>query len=121
MTELHANSAISTVGESSANAKPGERPSQPPRSKDAKWYHDQIARLEAQLPTLDAQIRQLQAAIDGRALGDGKDSARPTGVRGGDWRLEQAQLQKKRDDIQARVSALEDQARHQGVPESALP
>jgi len=42
-------------------------------------------------------------------------------VKGGDWRLELDQLQKKRDGIAAQIDALIDQARRNGVPPNQLP
>jgi hypothetical protein len=42
-------------------------------------------------------------------------------VRPDDWRDQLARLQKQRDDIVAKISALIDEARHNGVPANALP
>ena len=89
---------------------------------NAKWYYNQIAMLQAKLPPLDAQIASLQSAIDGKAAGDAKTSTRPFyGVRADDWSRELAELQQKRAGTLAQIGALEDQARHAGVPSSALP
>ncbi|HWF38885.1 MAG TPA: hypothetical protein VG322_10225, partial [Candidatus Acidoferrales bacterium] len=41
-----------------------------PTGRNAKWYHDQIARLQAKLPPLDSQIAALQSALDGKPAGD---------------------------------------------------
>ena len=38
-----------------------------------------------------------------------------------DWHEELVHLQKQRDDIEAKVSALQDEARHNGVPENQIP
>jgi hypothetical protein len=123
VTDLRDNSAISTVGGS--NAKSGRpaanRQAATSKRGDPNWYRDQIAKLQAQLPPLDRQIAQLQDAIDGTPTGDSKTSTRPTGVRGGDWRTELIQLQTKRDSIAAHITALQDEARHNGVPANALP
>jgi hypothetical protein len=105
-----------------ANANPRQKtPAGPKARGDAQWYHDKIADLQAKLPPLDAQIAQLQAAIDGAATGDAKTSTRPHAVKAGDWRQQQADLQKQRDDIAARINALQDEARHVGIPPNALP
>jgi hypothetical protein len=105
-----------------ANANPRQKtPAGPKARGDAQWYHDKIADLQAKLPPLDAQIAQLQAAIDGEPTGDAKTSTRPHFVKSGDWRQQQADLQKQRDDIATKINALQDEARHVGIPPNALP
>jgi hypothetical protein len=89
--------------------------------RNAKWYQDQIAGLQAKIPVLDSQIADLQAALDGKPMGDGKKSVRPYGIRLDDWSRELAELQKRRDDTLSQISALRDQARHNGVAPNALP
>ena len=118
---LHDGSPISTF--KSADGKPAAHNARPvPRNgKDAKWYRDQIARLQAQIPPIDKQITELQDAIQGKATGDGKESKRPYGVKADQWPFELDQLQKKRDDIELRIEALQDEARHNGIPPGALP
>ena len=96
-------------------------PAGPKARGDAQWYHDRIADLQAKLPPLDAQIAQLQAAIDGEPTGDAKTSTRPHAVKAGDWRQQQADLQKQRGDLVAKIEALQDEARHVGIPPNALP
>jgi len=108
-------------GTSQPDGKMRGKSAAPPRNKDAKWYQDQIAKLQAKLPPLDAQIAQLQAAINGDPTGDAKSSTRPRGVRANSWASELAQLQKQRDDIVDKIAALQDEARHNGVSPSALP
>jgi cell division protein FtsB len=90
-------------------------------NKDAKRYQDQIAKLKAKVPPLDAQIAELQAAIKGEPTGDAKSSTRPRGVKADSWASEMAQLQKQRDDIFDKIAALQDEARHNGVSPNALP
>jgi hypothetical protein len=117
--DLRDHSEISSVGP--AATKRGKQGGPSPKGKDAKWYHDQIAKLDAQIPRIEAQIAELRSAIDGTPTGDSKTSTRTYGVKGGDWRTEMADLEAKRDDIEARVSALQDEARHQGIAAEALP
>jgi hypothetical protein len=115
---LRADSRISTF--SQPNAKPAKNGAKPANSKgkDAAWYQNRIAELQAKLPHLDDQIGQLQAALNGEQV----NSVRKWGgVRPDDWRVELDTLQKKRVSIQSEISALEDQARHVGVPAGALP
>ncbi len=92
-----------------------------PKARSAKWYHDQIAALQARIPKLDNQIAQLQAGIDGKFTGNGKTSERPWGVSADDWSLELKKLQAQRADLMSRIDGLADEARHNGIPENALP
>ncbi len=115
---LRADSRISTF--SQPNAKPAKNGAKPTNSegKDATWYENRIAGLQAKLPQLDDQIGQLQAALNGEQV----NSVRKWGgVRPDDWRVELDTLQQKRVSIQSEISTLEDQARHAGVPANALP
>ena len=123
VSDLRGQSTISTVGQPSARngAKPGDKPALNAKNGTGKAYQTQIARLEAQIPPLDAQIAELQAAIDGKPTGDGKTSQRPRSVKTDDWSVEMQQLQKKRDDTLEQIATLKDQARHQGVPANTLP
>jgi hypothetical protein len=117
------NTGISTVGK--ANNVTGKRAmvARPAAAngRNAKWYQDQIARLQAKIPVLDSQIADLQAALDGKAPGDGKRSVRPYGVKMDDWSRELTELRQKREGTLDQISALRDQARHNGVAPNALP
>lgn len=119
MTDLHDHSAISTVG--NANPKPakaGDKPSPAPRSKDAKWYRDQIDKLQAKIPPLDDKIHDLQAALSGEQVNATRQYG---GAKPDDWRDQLERLQKERDELTAKIAALIDEARHNGVPANALP
>jgi hypothetical protein len=119
IADLHNHSAISTVGK--FNTKPENSPGKSvpdTKAKDAKWYHDQILKLQAQIPPLDDKIHQLQAALHGETV----DSVRPyNGVRPDDWRDQLVRLQKQRDDIATKIAALQDEARHNGILPNSLP
>jgi hypothetical protein len=120
VTGLREDSVISSFTE--PNAKPAKSAANPaPKEHDAKWYQNQLTKLRAQIPTIDAHISELQAAIDGKPTGDGKESTRPYGVRADQWPAELDRLQKRRDRIQAEITALKDQARRDSVPANALP
>jgi hypothetical protein len=122
MGNLDPHAGVSTVGNMPANsAKPGPKHPGNAKNRDAKWYRDQIARLQAKLPPLDAQIAELQAAIDGKPTGDAVKSTRPRGVKADSWPNELVALQKKRDDTAAQIAALQDEARHNGVAPNTLP
>ncbi len=109
--------------DSSAVAQPGSNSgttaqAKPKSKKDAKWYHDQIAKLQAQIPPLDKTIAELQAALEGKTL---NEPLHYGGNRIGDWKEQLQQLETKRQDTLDKIAALEDQARHNGVATNALP
>jgi hypothetical protein len=86
--------------------------------KNADWYRGQISKLQGQIPPLDEKISQLQAALNGQQV----NTPRPYGwSKPDDWHTQLAQYQKQREDIQTKISALEDEARHNGVPENKIP
>jgi len=86
--------------------------------KNAGWYRGQITKLQGQIPPLDDKIAQLQAALNGQQV----NAPRTYGwSKPDDWHDALARYQKQREDIQAKISALEDEARHSGVPESEIP
>jgi hypothetical protein len=93
-------------------------PAKPKSKKEAKWYHDQIAKLQAQIPPLDKTIAELQAALDGKTL---NEPLHYGGNRIGDWKEQLQQLQTKRQDTLDKIAALEDEARHNGIEPNALP
>lgn len=119
MNDLRSSSPISTVGAAkSANGKTGAKAAGAPRTKTAQYYHDQITKLQAQLPPIDRKMKALQDAIEGKPVTE----ARQFGwTKPGDWHGALAQLQKQRDDINSKIAALEDQARRSGVPENQIP
>jgi hypothetical protein len=117
------NTGISTVGKANNGAAKRPAATRPvsANGRNAKCYQDQIARLQAKIPVFDSQIADLQAALDGKAPGDGKRSVRPYGVKMDDWSRELTELQQKREDTLDQISALRDQARHNGVAPNAIP
>jgi hypothetical protein len=118
MSDVHKNSTISTFSATSnkpANNKPAGNAN---GNASAKNYQTQITRLQEKLPPLDEQISQLQAALNG----DTVNSVRHVGgAKIDDWRDELARLQKQREDIVAKISALQDEARRKGVPANQIP
>jgi len=86
--------------------------------KNAGSYRAQITKLQGQIPPLDEKIAQLQAALNGQTT----NAPRTYGwSKPDDWHDALARYQKQREDIEAKISALEDEARHNGVPESEIP
>jgi Tfp pilus assembly protein PilV len=117
------NAGISTVGKATNNTAKRAVAARPTSAngRNAKWYQDQITKLQAKIPVFDGQIADLQAALDGKVPGDGKRSVRPYGVKMDDWSRELIELQQKRGDTLDQISALRDQARHNGVAPNAIP
>jgi hypothetical protein len=118
MRDVHSHDAISTF--STKNNKPANN--KPAGNADgnaaAKNYQTQITRLQEKLPPLDEQISQLQAALNG----DTVNSTRHVGgAKIDDWHDELVRLQKQREDIVAKISALQDEARSKGVPANQIP
>lgn len=117
--DLRDRAPISTVGDSAPKTgKPADKAAPPAKGKNAKWYVDQIQALEAKIPPLNDRIQQLQAALNGDQVNSTRQYG---GVRPDDWRDQLQRLQKQRDDLQAKIAALEDQARHDGVAPNLLP
>lgn len=118
MREVHRDNAISTFSATNkkpANAKPAATAK---ANKDAKQYQDRILALQAKLPPLDEQIAQLQAALNG----DTVNSTRHVGgAKIDEWRDELVRAHQQREDIVAKVSALQDEARRNGVPPNQIP
>lgn len=112
--------AISTFRSTTAPTRPAKPLASGPK-KSAAWYRDQISKLQAKIPPIDAQMAALQAAIDGKPTGDARKSTRPYSVRLDDWSAERDQLGKQRDEITAKIADLQDEARRNGVPANALP
>ena len=118
MREVHRNSAISTF--SATNNKPanGKPAATAKGNKDAKQYQNEIKRLQEKLPPLDEQIAQLQAALNGNTVNTTRHVG---GAKIDDWRDELVRAQNQRDDIVAKISALQDEARRNGVPANLIP
>jgi hypothetical protein len=119
MGDLHRNSTISTFAAPVGKpAKSNEKPVSPAKNANAKRYQDAITAQRAKLPPIDDKISQLKAVLSGTPVQE-------TRVYGGahidDWHEELVHLQKQRDDIETKISALQDEARHNGVPENQIP
>jgi hypothetical protein len=103
-----------------ASTKPAGAANKPKSNNNGKnaGYRAQITKLQGQIPPLDDKIAQLQAALNGQTT----NAPRTYGwSKPDDWHDALARYQKQREDIQAKISALEDEARHNGVPESEIP
>ena len=120
MAGVHRDNSIPNA--SGSNGKPAKTSDRPAagvkKDPNAKRYQDQITALRAKLPELDEKISQLQAVLNG-------DTVPSTRTYGGnkidDWHVELVDLQKQREGIEAKISVLQDEARHNGVPENQIP
>ena len=110
--------ASSSPNSDSKPANTANKPKPNNGGKNAAWYRGQISKLQNQIPPIDEKIAQLQAALNGQQV----NTPRPYGwSKPDDWHTQLAQYQKQREDIQTKISVLEDEARHNGVPESEIP
>lgn len=117
---LREDSTISTFQPKGKNG--GNRTSAKPQNRDANWYRQQIENLQKKIPPIDAKIAELQKGMNGETVNDPTTSSRPYGgVRAGSWQMQVNDLQAKRADIVAKISGLEDQARHAGVSTNEVP
>ena len=118
MGDVHNHTVLPTF--SGTSSKPGgARPAGSAKGgKDAKQYQDQILKLQAKLPPLDEQISELQATLNGNTV---NSTRHYSGAKIDDWHEELVHLQKQRDDIATKISALQDEARRNGVPPNQIP
>jgi hypothetical protein len=120
LSDPHGQPRISTSSPGAAKSSDAAR-KPVAKGKDAKWYRDNITKLQAKIPALGEQINALQAAIDGKPTGNGTESVRPRGVKADSWPTEMDALKKQRDSIQNQIDALYDEARRNDIPSNALP
>jgi hypothetical protein len=110
--------ASSSPNSNSKTANTANKPKPNNGGKNTAWYRSQISKLQGQIPPLDEKIAQLQAALNGQQV----NTPRPYGwSKPDDWHTQLAQYRKQREDIQTKISALEDEARHNGIPENEIP
>ncbi len=112
-------SVVSVVGkEASAGEtqkqKSGEKGARVPMEKDPQYYRMQLAPLHADIESTDAEIRKMREFLAGGHTGEGKLTVGRFSVPMNPAdRI--AQLQKHKSDVQAKINAIEDQARHNGI------
>ena len=118
MGDVHNHTVLPTF--SGTSSKPGAaKPAGSAKGgKDAKQYQDQILKLQAKLPPLDEQISELQATLNGNTV---NSTRHYSGAKIDDWHEELVHLQKQRDDLATKISALQDEARRNGVPPNQIP
>lgn len=118
MGAVHKDPAISTFSSKGNKPVNTKAVAAKPGTKNAAQFQAQIANLQAKLPPLDQQISELQAGLNGETV---NSTRHYNGVKPDDWRDQLARLQKQRDAIAAQISVLQDEARHNGVPDNQIP
>jgi uncharacterized protein YukE len=118
MGSVHSHDAISTFSATNAKAAKANPAANSQSAKNARQYRQQILTLQAKLPELDQQISQLQAGLNGDTV---NETRRYGGVKIDDWHDQLVRLQKQREDIAVKIGSLQDEARHNGVPDSQIP
>ena len=115
--DLRRESAISTVGVANAKPQKSAVTNKVADPETTRSYHDRILALQGKLPPIDAQIADLQGVLNGQTV----NSTRHTSAKIDDWHDELTRLQQQKSDIETKISTLQDEARHKGVPENQIP
>jgi len=102
----------------STPAKPATTPKLP-KEKDPDWYRAQLAPLYKSLDLITDQIAAAQSAADGESRGDAGVSLNVRAP-AGTAQQQIVQLQKEQTDVQAKIDALLDMARHNDIPPGDL-
>jgi septal ring factor EnvC (AmiA/AmiB activator) len=117
--DLRGQSMISTVGTARHNpTTKSHKPAPPSGGHDARSYRQQIEKLQAKVTAFNDQISQLQAALNGQSVNSVRHFS---GVKPDDLQDQLRRLEKQRDDVQAQIDVLRDEARHSGIPANQLP
>ncbi|HEY4740471.1 MAG TPA: hypothetical protein VIH76_07755 [Candidatus Acidoferrales bacterium] len=114
--------------DSHAAPAPASNPSRVTKSKPAKpkpsggknagWYRTQISKLNDQVAVIDQQIASYQAALNGEPPPN--QGVQEYHMRRADWQTEIQKLTKQKHDLLDKISALEDEARHNGIEDGQL-
>jgi hypothetical protein len=103
-----------------AGKAPKARPvkTKPAAGKNANSYRTQITKLNNQVAGIDQQIASYQAALNGETPPN--QGVQEYRMRRADWQAEIQKLTQQKQDLLAKVNALEDEARHNGIEEDQL-
>ena len=109
-----AAAAPATTPAQKATAKPAAGAPKIPNEKDPEWYRKQLAPLYDKLSQISDQIAAAQSAVNGDSRGD---SGVSMGARApaGTPQEQVVALQKEQQDVQSKIDALLDQARHNDI------
>ena len=103
---------------SSAKTKPTKPGLRPPEGKNAGWYRGQISKLNSQIAGIDKKIATYQAALKGETQRSA--GVQPYQMRAADWHSEIQRLTQEKRALQAKIGALEDEARRNGIEPGQL-
>lgn len=123
LEKLHVRDLISILGRTDEEELPSiSVPESYQKSQDPEWYAEQAADLNDELEDRQEQLREYRQAIDDtRSL---RDTVGGVNFDGGDNCVSPDSciqiLQQGVNDAQARLAALEDMARHNGIPPGVL-
>jgi hypothetical protein len=118
--KMDPHTGVSTIGKED-HSNQGQRSGPNSAHHDAKWYHDEIAKMQDKVAALDKQIAEINAALNGNPTGDQKRSTRPSGVKSDDLKDERDRFEAERDQWLEKIAALQDEARHNGIDPNKLP
>jgi uncharacterized protein YukE len=107
------DSHAATAAKPAVAPKPKPAKSKPASGKNAGWYRTQISKLNNQVADIDQQIASYQAALNGEPPPN--QGVQEYHMRRADWQAEIQRLNKQKQDLLDRISALEDEARHNGI------
>jgi hypothetical protein len=98
--------------------KPKPPKSKPVSGRNAGWYRTQISKLNGQIAVIDQQVASYQAALNGEPPPN--QGVQEYHMRRADWQAEIQKLNKQKQDLLDKISALEDEARHNGIEDGQL-
>jgi uncharacterized protein YukE len=107
-----------TAAKPAVAPKPKPAKSKPASGKNASWYRSQISKLNGQIADVDQQIASYQAALNGEPAPN--QGVQEYHMRRADWQAEIQKLNKQKQDLLDKISALEDEARHNGIDDGQL-
>ena len=110
--------APAPASNSSRATKPKPPKPKPSGGKNAAWYRTQISKLNDQIAVIDKQIASYQAALNGEPPPN--QGVQEYHMRRADWQTEIQKLNKQKQDLLDKISALEDEARHNGIEDGQL-
>jgi hypothetical protein len=100
------------------NAHPPRSNANAQKASRANWYHQQIAKLNTQIATIDDQIAKYQSALRGEM--QPATGLQEYHIRRANWQTEIDKLQKQREDLETKIAGLVDAARHEGIESGQL-
>ncbi len=117
-------SVVSVVGKEGStgdaqNQKSGAKSAQLPMEKDPMYYRAQLAPLRADIERTNAEIQRMREFLAGGHTGEGILTPNRFSVpMNPSDRI--TQLEKHKSEVQAKINAIEDQARHNSIPPGDL-